>query len=464
MSLRTRIALAAAIAVAAVALGLGTIGYLANRTKLIDQIHEQLMDRAQTLLSANQHGDRYRNAAPDRGDSRADCGSFDSVHPDSPDLGGAPGYFQFVCSDGQVAAEQGGTDLPVTQRVLRVARQGQGSFFSSAYVQRAHVEILTIGDQQRQRAIEVALPLAGVDSTLHSLLVTYLILGGVGALLAGVTGLIIGRAAVAPIRRFSEKTESVTSSLDQPRRLEETGAEELKRLAVSFNQTLGALERSVDAQRQLIADASHELRTPIAALRSDVQIFLDADRLPTDERMGLQASIVGELDDLTQLVSDVVELARGSGPADYVEPVELDGVVLDAVNRTQRRAPGMCFAVDLEPTVIVNNPDRVSRAVLNVIDNARKWSPPQGVIEVTLHAGTLVVHDHGPGFDDNDLAHLFDRFYRSPDARRLPGSGLGLAIVKQAAEAHGGFAQALNAPGGGAVIRVGFGTPRPVAT
>jgi two-component system, OmpR family, sensor histidine kinase MprB len=220
MSLRTRIAVAAATAVAAGALGLGTIGYLANRTKLIGEIHQELRQRAQALLSAHRHDDDHRDPARDPRDGPGGCGSFASVHLAAPDLGGARGYFQFVCSDGKVAAEQGGTDLPVTPRALQVARQGQGSSFSSGYVQRAHVEILTIADQ-RGRAIEVALPLAGVDSTLHSLLVTYLILGGIGALLAGAAGMIIGRAAVAPLSRFSKKTESVTSSLHQPRRLEE---------------------------------------------------------------------------------------------------------------------------------------------------------------------------------------------------------------------------------------------------
>ena len=165
---------------------------------------------------------------------------------------------------------------------------------------------------------------------------------------------------------------------------------------------------------------------------------------------------MAELDDLNQVVGDVLELARGAEPTDHVETVELDAVVREAIERAERRTPSLEFSVDLNPTLIENVSERVSRAVSNVIDNARKWSPAGGVIEVSLRGGLLTVRDHGPGFDERDVDHVFDRFYRSPHARRLPGSGLGLAIVKQAAEARGGCASATNAPDGGAIVRVAF--------
>jgi two-component system sensor histidine kinase MprB len=139
--------------------------------------------------------------------------------------------------------------------------------------------------------------------------------------------------------------------------------------------------------------------------------------------------------------------------------VELDTTVREAVDRTQRRAPGLRFEVDLEPTIVDGVPERIARAVANVIDNARKWSPADGAVEVRLRDGTLTVRDHGPGFAEKDLLHVFDRFYRADAARRLPGSGLGLSIVKQTAEAHGGRVQAANAPDGGAIVIVSFGAP-----
>ena len=182
--------------------------------------------------------------------------------------------------------------------------------------------------------------------------------------------------------------------------------------------------------------------------------------------------MIDELDELTGLVSDVVELARGSKPGTEMGDVRVDQIVGHAVARTHRRAPAMEVQEDVEPTLVHGDADRIARAVANLLDNAVKWSPPEGTIEVTLNGGTLTVRDHGPGFREEDLPFVFDRFHRAKTARSKPGSGLGLAIVRQAAEAHGGTAEASNAPDGGAIIRVSFGpklsqpidTPQPLST
>ena len=233
--------------------------------------------------------------------------------------------------------------------------------------------------------------------------------------------------------------------------------DELGRLAQSFNTTLDALERSAASQRQLVADASHELRTPIASLRANIQILEEADRLPESERAALRADVISELDELTSLVSDVVELARGTKQGDVLDDVRLDRLVEALTERAGRRAgTEVSYELDLEPTVISGEPERIGRAVSNLLDNARKWSPPGAVVHVGLHGGVLTVRDHGPGFEEPDLPHVFERFFRADTARALPGSGLGLAIVKQAAESGGGSAEAANAPGGGAELRVSF--------
>jgi two-component system sensor histidine kinase MprB len=289
--------------------------------------------------------------------------------------------------------------------------------------------------------------------------------GGI-ALAAGL-GALVARTALAPIDRFTRRTEQLATDPDPSERMEVEGGEELERLARSFNATLDALERSVEAQRQLVADASHELRTPIASLRANIQTLGEADRLPVSERVALRADVVAELDELTALVADVVELARGTAPGELIDEVRLDEIVAAVVDRARTRTGGRVdFHVRTEPTVVRGAPGRISRAVSNLVDNAVKWSPPGGAVELSLEGGALTVRDHGPGFDDDDLPRVFERFYRADGARGLPGSGLGLAIVRQAAEAHGGSAEAANAPGGGALLRVSFGPPlaKPQAT
>jgi two-component system, OmpR family, sensor histidine kinase MprB len=461
MSLRRRIAAAATLAAALVAIAVGATGYLSTRSHLIGELRQELRTRAAPYQGSHPPGDQRaggRVGGPSSGPGAGEPARPGVGVPSAPALGGAPGYFQSVSANGSAVAGDGGRPkLPVDRRVVQIARQGQGSFYRSATVGGTRVEILTVADRVDGTAVEVALPLTGVDSVLSSLLETYALLVGGGVLLAGVLGLLIARSALAPITRFSERTEQVTSALSSPRRLQESGAGELRRLATSFNRTLDALERSIQAQQHLIADASHELRTPMASLRSNIQIFLESHRLPADERAGLQQAILDELDELTQLVADVVELARGSAPNEHTEPTALDVIVDKVVERGRRRSPEIEFALELEPTVIVNVAERVTRAVTNVIDNARKWSPAGATVEIGLRDGVLRVRDHGPGFAAADLPYVFDRFYRAEEARRMPGSGLGLAIVKHAAEAHGGSVAATNAAGGGAQLEISFG-------
>jgi two-component system, OmpR family, sensor histidine kinase MprB len=483
MSLQRRIAAAAAFGVAAVCLIFAPVGYLSTRSKLYQEVKLELK---RLVVPQLQHGhpNGGANAVPpgggapgnQKGDAgnpgggsdndadNANCGfgqGADELGGGDAALGGPAGYFQSVCPSGRVIAMNGKKPkLPVTSRVRAVAGTLKGAYYFTASVGGTHLEIYVTPDMPDRKAIEVAVPLTTIDDALHGLLLTYGLLLGVGMVLAGWIGALVARSALAPIRRFTSQTEQITSALDKPRRLDEVGAIEIRRMAASFNQTLGALERSVEAQRHLIADASHELRTPIAALRSNIQIFLEADQLPPGEQVELQDAILAELDDLTQLVSDVLALARGSTPNEAVEELELDAIVSEATERAIRRSQNITFDTELEPTLINNSPDRVTRAVTNVVDNARKWSPPDGRVEITLADGVLTVRDHGPGFRAEDLAHVFERFYRSDDARRMSGSGLGLAIVKQAAEAHGGYAMVSNAPDGGAIVTVCFGSAR----
>ena len=464
MSLRRRIALATALAVAAVAVAMGVVGYTSARSHLIGEIRQELRSRASTYLGGHRAGKLSRVPLAENGHTRPRSSAAGGALPPGPALGGAPGYFQLVYPTGEALAPEGGKpQLSVSARVLAVAKGKSASFFTTARVKGVHAEVLTVDDAGSGYAVQIALPLTEVDSVLHGLLLPYGLLIGGGVLLGLLLAAALSRSALAPIERFLQTAESMNVDEEHPGRLQESGASELRRLAASFNRTLDALERSIDAQRSLVADASHELRTPIAALRSNIQIFLESHRLPPAEPAELQRSILTELDELTEVIADVMELARGATPTDQREAVELDVLVSEAVERAQRRSPGLRFELDLQPTAIDAAVEQVARAIGNVIENACKWSPPGATIAVRLRDGTVSVRDHGPGFHERDLEHVFDRFYRADDARRLPGSGLGLAIVKQTADAHHGKAIATNAPGGGALVQVSFGAPTQVA-
>jgi two-component system sensor histidine kinase MprB len=216
---------------------------------------------------------------------------------------------------------------------------------------------------------------------------------------------------------------------------------------------MSGLERSEAAQRRLVADASHELRTPLATLRTNIETLGRTEDLDPEERKRLVADLTQELEEMTELVSDIVELARAPGQdAIARQDVALDELTRDAIERAERRARDMHFELDLHPSLVHADAQRLGRAISNMLDNACKWSPPNGKVEVSVADGRVTVRDHGPGFPAGDLDKVFDRFWRADDARGKPGSGLGLAIVQRVADEHDGSARASNGEDGGAVI------------
>ena len=464
MSLRTRIAGVAGLAVA-VAVLLGALGtYVAIRSELRGEVDSALIQRAEPLAPLEPGSGASGNGTIGLGGGDLFQGDrllpiFRMLERGAPAYGGPAGYFQLIAPDLTIVRprDQRGT-LPPSKQAEQIAVTGTGRRFDDVHVDGEHVRVLTVG-LGNVGAAQIARPLAEVDSALHRVLLILLAVGAGGIALGVAMGGGVARAALAPVRRFTSGTEQIAVSGDVSRRMDVVGEDELARLARSFNATLDELERSVEAQRHLVADAGHELRTPIASLRANVQVLEEADRLPPEERAALRRDIVTELDELTALVADIVELARGTKAADAeVDDVRIDLVAEQLVERAQRRAGNtVAFDVDLEPTLVRGQQERIVRAISNLLDNARKWSPPGGLVEVRLREGQLTVRDHGPGFEPADLPHVFDRFFRSDRARSMPGSGLGLAIVRQAAEAGGGSAIADNAPGGGGVVRVSFG-------
>jgi two-component system, OmpR family, sensor histidine kinase MprB len=482
MSLRARMGLAAGLAVAVAVIAVAVSAYAGTSSELRGQLDQSLQSLSRQVLSNSgpPQGENPNNAG-ENSDNELDNGSAATASgpglfgptPHNGDcdeglgfqnrgspFGSAAGILTLVHQDGSICYPSGQSyHIPVTSQFKAIAASGSGQVYTDMHVQGTKLRVLASGIGQRG-ALLVALPLKDVQHALNRQLMLLVIIAAAGIALAALLGVLVARTALAPIARFTQQTERIAAHPDRldRERVDVQGGDELARLAQTFNRTLDALEESVQAQRNLVADASHELRTPIATIRANLQLMRDEQLLSPEDRDALRTDIIEELDELTALVGDVVELARGSKLNAAPGEVRVDDIVTAAVDRARRRSPELTIETALEPTLVYGEGDRIARAVANLLDNAAKYGGGAGRVEVALRDGMLTVRDHGPGFNEDDLPFVFDRFHRARDARSKPGSGLGLAIVRQAAEAHGGSVQAANAPGGGAVIRVSFGS------
>jgi two-component system sensor histidine kinase MprB len=302
-------------------------------------------------------------------------------------------------------------------------------------------------------ALVLAQPMDSIRQALERLKIILLLTSSLGVALAGLAGWAVATNGLRPVRRLTEATEHVARTTDLTP-IEVQGRDELARLTTSFNAMLQALDASQERQRQLVADAGHELRTPLTSLRTNIELIGQAAdnterHLSDDQRHEIMGDVRSQLEELTTLVGDLVELARDEPMSRDPEPLDLADVVNQAIERVRLRAPELRFDVELSPWMVIGEPQLLERAVTNLLDNAAKWSPPEGAIHVRLLDGVVTVVDEGPGISAEDLPHIFNRFYRSSEARTLPGSGLGLSIVKRAAERHGGTVDVASPPGGG---------------
>jgi two-component system sensor histidine kinase MprB len=309
-------------------------------------------------------------------------------------------------------------------------------------------------------ALQLTAPLTGVHEGLHRLAVALWLIILVGVAFAVLLGLGVGRAVLQPLDQLTESVEELARTTDVSQQLDPGGPDELGRLRRAFNRLLAALDTSRESQRQLVLDASHELRTPLTSLRTNMEVARQMEKLAPEDRDVLINDVLTQLDELTSLVADMAELARGDLPQVTKGPLRFDELVLGAVEAatTHGRSRGVTFATSMAPSWISGSTPRIERAVNNLLDNAVKYSPDGSVVEVACGDGVLVVRDHGPGVADADIDHIFDRFYRAPEARSRPGSGLGLAIVAQVALDEGGQVSVHHAPGGGALFRLAFPT------
>jgi len=293
----------------------------------------------------------------------------------------------------------------------------------------------------------VSKSLKPTNSVLRQLGWVLLIVGGVGLVIAAVAGGMVASAGLRPVRRLTDAAERVART-DDLRPIPVAGSDELARLTENFNMMLRALAESRERQARLVTDAGHELRTPLTSLRTNVELLMasmapDAPRLPESEMEGLRADVMAQIEELSTLVGDLVDLTRDDAGDVVHEPVDMAELIDRSLERVRRRRNDIQFEVDIIPWQVYGDAAGLSRAVLNLLDNAAKWSPTGGSVNVRLsqvdpsHAA-LVVGDHGPGIPPQERPLVFERFYRSASARAMPGSGLGLAIVKHVVMKHGG--------------------------
>lgn len=442
VSLRARIGILAAAVAALVVVLVSVSAYFVVRANVLDALDANLLQRATAAAG-----------------SSLDPATLARVPTQV--FGAADIKLALVLSDGTAASAQGPASAPplggaevavargVADRSVRTASLGPVSY---------RVVAVPAGDGQ---ALVIAQRLDPTQQVLTKLAITLPIVGGIGVLLAALAGAAVARAGLRPVDRLTAATERIASTGDlHP--IPVDGTDELARLTRSFNAMLGALAASQEQQRRLVADAGHELRTPLTSMRTNLELLASASRpgaphLPAVDLAEILDDVQAQVTELSTLVGDLVELARDDAPTIAHEPVELTDVVLRALERARRRAGDVQFVPHLVPWTLVGDSTALERAVLNLLDNAAKWSPPGGIVRVQMRplddwSMVLEVADAGTGIAETDLPRVFDRFYRSDTSRTMPGSGLGLAIVRQVASRHDGAVWAGRAPEGGALL------------
>ncbi len=463
MSFQRRVTLASAAAVA-IAVAIASLAtYVLVRNQLHRHINHSLNTLAQAFVGAegsmprtSPAGTRSATVAP------YPYGVLLRRFPDRP--GDVTNVVQLVTGAGTSYPAYHGQLLALSPQtvsaVTAIARAGRGSRAFDATANGGQFRALAIGVSPGF-AIVISHSLTDVNSTLSELRLILVILTLGGIALAALLGWFVARTALSPVRRLTAAVRHVAETRDLGERIDERRRDELGSLARSFNvmltvldDTVHKLDESARMQRRLVADASHELRTPVTSVRTNIEILERADELPADERSRLIGDVVEQLEELSALINDLIELAREDEHIDSREEVRFDILVTEAIERARLHAPQVRFEVNLEQTLVNGVPARLDRAVNNLLDNAVKFAGTAEPIEVRLRDGELEIRDHGPGIDAEDMPHVFDRFFRGARSRARPGSGLGLAIVRQVAELHAGSVSVAAAPGGGTVVRL----------
>ncbi|MET9571641.1 HAMP domain-containing sensor histidine kinase [Streptomyces virginiae] len=463
LPLRSRLALLVTVAVALAVATVSAVSWVMVRAQLREQL-----DRS--LVATNVGAEVNRIVIQN------DC-LPPPQQPRQQTAGNLGATVQIVLPDGRHCWVAGPTALPVTEADKEIAAGRRGKTLqtvtTSAGIEMRVFTIPVVAPDTGQvfGGVSIAKPLADIDKPLSTLAWVLLLVSGIGVVGAGVAGLWVARTGLQPVDELTDAVEHIARTEDLTVRIPDEGDDEIARLSRSFNAMTAALSSSQERQAQLIADAGHELRTPLTSLRTNIELLARSEEtgraIPPDDRRELLASVKAQMTELASLIGDLQELSRPDAAAPgRLGVVALHEIAAAALSRARLRGPELAFASDLEPWYVRGEAAALERAVVNVLDNAVKFSPPGGAVEVTLRAGELTVRDHGPGIPAEDLPHVFERFWRSPSARALPGSGLGLSIVARTAARAGGSAELRAAADGGggteAVLRIpGAPTPPP---
>ncbi|MFC9248175.1 sensor histidine kinase [Streptomyces sp. NPDC057136] len=448
LPLRSRLALLVATAVAVAVAAVAAACWFVTKAQLERQLNDSLRSSkvAQTYLT----------------DLYAYCKGATLIPP--PPFPGAY-TVQLIDSQGTVCIAPKTSKLPVGDSDIAVAQgQQRDALHSSTAANGEQMRVYTYqlqpsqpGERTSQIAVSIARPISEIDDPLSTLAWVLLLVSGIGVVGAGAAGLWVARSGLRPVDELTEAVEHVARTEDLTVRIPIEGEDEIARLSRSFNSMAASLATSRDRQSQLIADAGHELRTPLTSLRTNVELLARSDEtgraIPPDDRRALMTSVKAQMTELASLIGDLQELARPDaaqpGP---LQVVALHDITRTALQRARLRGPELTITEELAPWYVRAEPAALERAVVNVLDNAVKFSPPGGTVDVTLHRGELTVRDHGPGIPAEELPHVFERFWRSPSARQLPGSGLGLSIVARTVQQAGGEITLRPAPGGGGTV------------
>ncbi|MEU0602387.1 HAMP domain-containing sensor histidine kinase [Streptomyces sp. NPDC006393] len=464
LSLRLRLGLSAAVAVTVAVSAVAIASWLVTKQQLTHQLDSNLRNvqaspgYVQELLSlcgAELHGPEQRNETP------------------------TPYVVQVITSDGTACVAPGNKKLKIRATDIAVARGLLGSAIHdtvSASGQRMRVSTTRPTMPARLSgayAVSIAQPLGVVDKPLNNLALSLLGFAGVGVIGAATAGAAVSRGGLKPVEHLTRVAELIAHTQDLTVRIPVDGGDEIARLSRSFNDMTEALAASRESQQQLIADAGHELRTPLTSLRANIQLlaksFRSGRELPQGALNDLLDSVESQIGELAVLIADLQELSRSDaqqGKAPYAV-VPLHEVARRALERVRPRGNEVRFTSDLEEWYVIADAAALERAIVNLLDNAVKFSPPEAVVSLRLGNGRLTVRDQGPGIAADELPHVFDRFWRSPASRSLPGSGLGLAIVAKAVQEAGGTVTLRPAETRGteAVVQIpGARTPPPEST